>query len=270
METPDERRAAGKPEVGIVSLHAVHEGGSIVIEVSDDGRGLNRERILRKALERGWVAEGETPSDETVCGFIFQPGFSTAAQVTDLSGRGVGMDIVKQGVQALGGTITLTSQVGQGTTFRIRLPLTMAILEGLSLCVGDETYIVPLTSIVESIQPKRGDVRVVAGAGEVVLVRGEALPILRLYQAFGTPPRITDPAQGLLVIVETDRRKVALLVDELIGQSQVVIKSLETNYRKVSGIAGATILGDGRVALILDVPGLIHDAHRIGGSLAAA
>jgi two-component system chemotaxis sensor kinase CheA len=259
LETPQERRAAGKTELGTVALHAFHEGGNIVIEVSDDGRGLDRERILKKAIERGLWAEGDpTPPDETLNNFIFHPGFSTAAQVTDLSGRGVGMDIVKRAVQVLGGSVTLTSTPGKGTRFRIRLPLTMAILEGLSLAVGEEVYILPLTSIVESIRPKAGDVRVVAGRSEVALVRGEVLPILRLYQVFGATPLITDPTRGLLVIVENDGRKVALLVDELIGQSQVVIKSLETNYRKVDGIAGATILGDGRVALIIDVPGLIR------------
>ena len=268
METPEERRRLGKPETGVVALHAFHEGGNIVIEVSDDGRGLNRDKILTKALERGLISEGDLLTDDAVNNLIFHPGFSTAEKVTDVSGRGVGMDIVKQSAQALGGSITLSTVAGAGTRFRIRLPLTMAILEGLSLSVGAEVYILPLTSIVESIRPKPGDVRVVAGRSEVVLARGEVLPILRLYQVFGAEPRITEPTQGLLVIVENDGRKVALLVDELIGQSQVVIKSLESNYRKVEGIAGATILGDGRVALILDIPGLIRGAA--GGGLAWA
>lgn len=262
LELPDERRAAGKPETGTITLHAFHEGGNIVIEVTDDGRGLNRERILRKATERGLLTENDSvPADEILYNFIFHPGFSTAAAVTDLSGRGVGMDIVKQAVVSLGGTITLNSTPGAGTRFRIRLPLTMAILEGLSLSVGQEVYILPLTSIVESIRPKAGEVRVVAGATEVALVRGEVLPILRVHQVFGVETFVTDPTQGVLVIVENDDRKVALLVDELIGQSQVVIKSLETNYRKVDGIAGATILGDGRVALIVDVPGLLRNTR---------
>jgi two-component system chemotaxis sensor kinase CheA len=262
LELPEERRAAGKPETGTITLHAFHEGGNIVIEVTDDGRGLNRERILRKATERGLLTENDSvPADEILYNFIFHPGFSTAAAVTDLSGRGVGMDIVKQAVVSLGGTITLNSTPGAGTRFRIRLPLTMAILEGLSLSVGQEVYILPLTSIVESIRPKAGEVRVVAGATEVALVRGEVLPILRVHQVFGVETFVTDPTQGVLVIVENDDRKVALLVDELIGQSQVVIKSLETNYRKVDGIAGATILGDGRVALIVDVPGLLRNTR---------
>ncbi|MCW3061925.1 MAG: cheA [Capsulimonas sp.] len=270
LETPEERRAAGKPETGTVSLHALHEGGSIAVEVSDDGRGLSRERILKKAIERGWVTENDTPADETLYNFIFMPGFSTAPAVTDLSGRGVGMDIVKQAVQALGGSITLSSTPGVGTKFRIRLPLTMAILEGLSLTVGDETYILPLTSIVESIQPAAGDVRKIAGRAEIAMVRGEVLPVVRLYQIFGSVPKVTDPTQGLLVIVENDNHKVAVLVDELIGQSQVVIKSLETNYRKVRGIAGATIMGDGRVALILDVPGLVRETLSGDAALATA
>ena len=269
METPEERRAAGKPETGVVALHAFHEGGSIIIEVSDDGRGLNRERILRKAYERGLLSESDpVPSDETLYNFIFHPGFSTAATVTDVSGRGVGMDIVRQSVQGLGGTIVLTSTPGKGTRFRVRLPLTMAILEGLSLLVGGEVYILPLTSIVESIRPKSNDVRHIAGQSEVVVVRDETLPVLRLYEVFGASPRYTNPSEGLLVIVENDGHKVALFVDELIGQSQAVIKSLETNYRKVDGIAGATIMGDGRVALILDVPGLIKQAY--GASYAVA
>jgi two-component system, chemotaxis family, sensor kinase CheA len=270
LETPEERREVGKPETGNVALHAFHEGGSIVVEITDDGRGLNREKIQRKAIARGLLAEGDSPPDDVLYNLIFHPGFSTADQVTDLSGRGVGMDIVKQGIRALGGTIQLSSTPGQGTCFRIRLPLTMAILEGQSLLVGNEVYILPLTSIVESIQPKQEDVRLVAGQAEVVVVRGEVLPILRLYEVFGAAPNMTDPARSLLVIVENDGHKVALLVDELIGQNQVVIKSLEANYRKVDGIAGATILGDGRVALIVDVPGLIRGANSSGALYAQA
>ncbi len=260
LETPEERIACGKNEMGVVSLNAFHEGGNIVVEVSDDGRGLDKDRIYRKAIDRGLISESDPmPPDDVLHNFIFHPGFSTAAKVTDLSGRGVGMDIVKQAVQGLGGAISLSSTPGHGSRFRIRLPLTMAILEGLSLRVGDEVYILPLTSIIESIRPKAGDVRVVAGQTEVAMVRGEVLPLLRLYQFFGVEPVVTEPTRGLLVIVENDGRKIALLVDELIGQSQVVIKSLESNYRKVDGIAGATILGDGRVALIIDVPGLYRN-----------
>ncbi len=271
LETPAERVAAGKPEMGIVSLNAFHEGGNIVVEVSDDGRGLDKDRIYRKAIDRGLLSENDPmPADDVLHNYIFHPGFSTAAAVTDLSGRGVGMDIVKQAVQGLGGAISLSSTPGKGSRFRIRLPLTMAILEGLSLRVGEEVYILPLTSIIESIRPKQGDVRVVAGQTEVAMVRGEVLPILRLYQFFGVDPVVSEPTRGLLVIVENDGRKIALLVDELIGQSQVVIKSLESNYRKVDGIAGATILGDGRVALIIDVPGLYRNVMPAHAVLASA
>jgi two-component system chemotaxis sensor kinase CheA len=259
LECADERRSAGKQETGTVRLRALQEGGTIVIEVADDGRGLNRDKILAKAQERGLIAaQDQDLSDEQVFACIFEPGFSTASQVTDVSGRGVGMDIVRQALRAVNGSIGLASEPGKGTTFRIRLPLTMAILEGLSLAVGDEVYLLPLTSIVESIQPKQQDIHMLAGGREVVRVRGEVLPLLRLYAEFGAKPKITNPAEGLLVIVENDGRRVALLVDELIGQSQVVIKSVETNHRKVDGIAGATILGDGRVALILDVPQLLR------------
>jgi two-component system chemotaxis sensor kinase CheA len=259
IETPQERREAGKSEIGQISLNAFHEGGSIIIEISDDGRGIDRERVLGKAIEKGLAEENDNLSDEAIFDLIFQAGFSTAAVVTDLSGRGVGMDIVKKSVQSLGGSISLSSSVGKGTRFRIRLPLTMAILEGLSLAVGDETYILPLTSIVESVRPKASDVKRIGARAEVVTMRGVVLPLKRLYEQFNIVPRVTDPSQGLLVIVENDGRKAALLVDELIGQSQVVIKSIEANYRKVKGIAGATILGNGRIALILDVPGLLHD-----------
>jgi two-component system chemotaxis sensor kinase CheA len=266
LESPSERHAVGKPETGVVSLNAFHEGGSIVIEVDDDGRGLNRDRILAKARERGLIADNDVPSDDAIYNIIFQPGFSTVTKVTDLSGRGVGMDIVRKAVQSMGGSVSLTSTPGKGTQFRIRLPLTMAILEGLSLGVGDETYIVPLTSIVESIQPKSSDVRHLANRAEVVMVRESVLPILRLYEAFQIAPRVTDPAQGLLVIVENDGRKAGLLADEIIGQSQVVIKSLEANYHKVNGIAGATIMGNGRVGLILDIPSLLREADSLGAA----
>lgn len=259
LEPADQRVAAGKPPVGSLWLRALQEGGNIVIEVADDGRGLDRDRILRKARERGLLAnEAADPPDDVIFSYIFEPGFSTAAEVTDISGRGVGMDIVKRSLQAVNGGIGLSTTPGRGTCIRIRLPLTLAILEGLSLSVGDEVYVVALTSIVESIQPGRGDVHLLNGRDEVVNVRGEVLPLIRLHAVFGSKPKVTDPSKGLLVVLETDGRKAALLVDELIGQSQVVIKSIEANHRKVDGIAGATILGDGRVALILDVSQLLR------------
>jgi len=270
LESPEDRIAAGKPVTGVVTLDALQEGGSIVVNVSDDGRGLNKDKIFKKAVERGLIEADETLTDEQIYELIFQPGFSTADQVTDLSGRGVGMDIVKRTINGLGGTVNVTSFEGIGTMFRIRLPLTMAILEGLSVSVGGEVYVLPLTTIVENIRPKQSDVYIIAGGSEVVEVRGEVLPLVRLYSVFDAIPRETRPEQALLVIVESESRKVAIMVDELITQSQIVIKSIESNYRKVDGIAGATIMGDGRVALILDVPSLIRGSKiRVSETVAA-
>ena len=258
IEPPDVRQALGKPEQGTVRLGACHESGNIVIRLTDDGAGLNRDRILRKAIQQGLVQEHEKLTDEQVYQFIFAAGLSTAEKVTDVSGRGVGMDVVRRNIEALGGSATIQSQPGQGSTFTIKLPLTLAILDGLSVQVGEEIYIIPLLNITESLRPKATQVQTVVGRGEMVDVRGHALPILRLYQILGLTPRVTDPTESLLVIVENGGERIALLVDELLGQHQVVIKSLETNYRKVPGASGATIMGDGRVALILDIPGLVR------------
>lgn len=258
IEPPDRRLALGKPAEGRIQLDAYHQGGSIFIEVADDGRGLDRSRILRKATEQGLISGDESLTDDQVYRLIFQPGFSTAERVTDVSGRGVGMDVVIRNIEGLGGSIVIATEAGRGTRFTIKLPLTLAIMDGLSIQVGDEVYIIPLLSITESIRPKPADLGTVVGRGEVVNVRGQALPIVRLYERLDVTPKIYDPAQGLLVIVEQEGRRIALLVDELLGQQQVVIKSLETNYRKVPGVSGATILGDGRVAMILDIPGLIR------------
>ena len=260
VELPETRRAAGKPEQGVVRLHAFHQGGSIFIEVEDDGQGLDKARIQRKAVENGLMKDGEPLTDDQVYALIFRPGFSTAERVTDVSGRGVGMDVVQRNIRALGGQVAITSVRGSGTKFTIKLPLTLAILDGLSVQVGDETYIIPLVNITESIRPKVGQVQSIVGEGEVVNVRGRVLPIVRLYEVLAVTPRVTDPTQSLLVIVENGRNQVALLVDELVGQHQVVIKSLEANYQRVDGVSGATIMGDGRVALILDVPGLVRMA----------
>jgi two-component system chemotaxis sensor kinase CheA len=260
VELPETRRAAGKPEQGVVRLHAFHQGGSIFIEVEDDGQGLDKARIQRKAVESGLMKDGEPLTDDQLYALIFRPGFSTAEKVTDVSGRGVGMDVVQRNIRALGGQVAITSARGASTKFTIKLPLTLAILDGLSVQVGDETYIIPLVNITESIRPKAGQVQTIVGEGEVVNVRGRVLPILRLYDVLGVTPRVTDPTQSLLVIVENGRSQVALLVDELVGQHQVVIKSLEANYQRVDGVSGATIMGDGRVALILDVPGLVRMA----------
>jgi len=257
VEVPDRRRAAGKPERGTITLRAFHQGGAIVIEVSDDGAGLNRERILAKARERGMPVSDAMP-DAEVWMLIFEAGFSTAEKVTDVSGRGVGMDVVKRNIHALGGSIDIHSKLGEGTRMSIRVPLTLAILDGMSVAVGGETFIVPLTAIVESLRPRREDVRSVQGRGRVIHVRGEYLPVVALHEVLGMRPRHEAIEQGIFVILESDGLKKAVLVDELLGQHQVVIKSLETNYRKVAGISGATIMGDGRVALILDVAALVR------------
>ncbi len=265
LEGPAERKAAGKPEHGTIKIISRYEGGNVIIEINDDGKGLDRDRILSKARERGLVSESEIPTDDAIYAFIFHPGFSTAKQVTNLSGRGVGMDIVRQAIQGMNGSISLSTNPGQGTSFRIRLPLTMAIMEGLSLRVGKEVYILPLTSIVESLRPSPSDLSLITGKHPVVSVRGEVLSVLALHEWFGIDGAITNPCEALLIIVENEGHKVALLVDELITQNQAVIKSLEANYRKVDGITGATILGDGRVALIIDVPGLLRGMNHERG-----
>ncbi len=255
LEQPDQRTAAGKDSTGTVGLKAAHQGGHIVIEVSDDGRGLNRERILHKAAEHG-IAVHDSMSDHEVWQLIFHPGLSTAEKVTDLSGRGVGMDVVKKNIVSLGGSVDVASALGLGTTVTIRLPLTLAILDGMSVAVGKETFILPLAAVLESLQPKAEDIRTLSGSNRMVRVRGDYVPMMALHEVFGVAEATDDPHKGILVLVEVDNRKLALLVDELVGQQQVVIKNLEANYRRVDGISGATILGDGRVALIVDVGGL--------------
>lgn len=251
IETPERRVAAGKPPKGTLTLKASHQGGNIVIEVIDDGAGLNRARLLDKARERG-LPTHDGMSDHEVWQLIFAPGFSTAEQVTDLSGRGVGMDVVKRNIEGLGGRVELESSPGWGTRTVIRLPLTLAILDGMSVAVGEDTYILPITSVVESLQPNAADVRTLAGEARVVHIRGDYLPVISLAEVFGQETGIA-PERGIVVVVEVDDGRAALLVDALLGQHQVVIKSLEDNYRKVPGVSGATIMGDGRVALILDV-----------------
>ncbi len=261
LERPEERVAAGKPAAGRVRLTAYQQGGSIYIEVADDGRGLDRARILAKAADAGLVAEGDALTDEQVWSLVFAPGFTTAAQVTEVSGRGVGMDVVRQNVTALGGAITIDTEPGRGTRFRIKLPLTLAIMDGQALRVGGEQYIIPLVAIRETVRPKPASVHTIGPGAEIAIVHGDPLPIVRLYRFFGAAAATEDPAAGLLVVVEHDGHVAALLVDELLGQQQVVIKSLEANFTKVRGIAGATILGDGRVALILDVAALVGIAN---------
>ncbi|GJL57188.1 MAG: chemotaxis protein CheA [Nitrospirales bacterium] len=268
LELPEDRVAQGKSERGTIRLHAYHDGGNICIAVEDDGRGLNREKIIEKAVEKGIIADGSNLSDEAVYQLIFRPGFSTAATITDVSGRGVGMDVVKRNIEGLGGSVDIQSAMGKGSRLTLKLPLTLAIIDGMSVRVGRDNYIIPLIAVTESIRPKPNELQRIVGKGEVVSLRGEWVPVVKLYEAFNLTPEFTDPSQALLVIVETDGRRLAVLVDELTGQQQVVIKSLEQNFRKVEAISGATILGDGQVALILDIPGLAKLA-RVGHIAAA-
>ncbi len=263
IELPDRRLAAGKPAKGTITLSAAHQGGNIVIEVRDDGAGLNRAKILAKARERDLdVSDGM--SDADVWALISAPGFSTAEVVTDVSGRGVGMDVVKRNITEMGGSISIASAPGIGTAMTIRLPLTLAILDGMTVALGDGLYVIPLNLIVETLQPQPGDLRTVTGQGRMVHVRGEYLPIIALHQVFNLPAAIADPCRGVLVLIEAEGKKAALFVDALVGQQQVVIKSLETNFRRIAGVSGATIMGDGTVALILDVATLIGMGQQRG------
>jgi two-component system, chemotaxis family, sensor kinase CheA len=265
IETVEARRAAGKPAAGQLVLSAAHHGGNIVIEVSDDGAGLRRDKILAKAMKQG-MQVSEQMSDDEVWQLIFMPGFSTAEQVTDISGRGVGMDVVKRNIQAMGGHVEIQSRTGRGTTTKIVLPLTLAILDGMSVKVGSEIFILPLNFVMESLQPVADDIYTVAGGERVVRVRGEYLPLVALHQAFSVEGARTEPTQGIITIIQSEGRRFAMLIDELVGQQQVVVKNLETNYRKVHGISAATILGDGRVALIVDVAALNRESRTAHGS----
>ncbi len=259
VEMPDDRIAKGKPAMGTITLKAYHQSGNIVIEVGDDGAGLNRQKILSKARERG-LAVHDQMTDNEVWLLIFEPGFSTADQVTEVSGRGVGMDVVKRNISAMGGRVEIESMAGVGTRMTVRLPLTLAILDGMSVGAGKETYIIPLGYVVESLQAERSMIKSVSGVERLVQVRDEYLPVVALYEIFGIHDTITRLDEGIMVVLEADGVKAALFVDALIGQHQVVIKSLESNYRKVPGVSGATIMGDGHVALILDVVALVQMA----------
>ncbi|OEZ30082.1 chemotaxis protein CheA [Variovorax boronicumulans] len=268
IEAPEVRLAKGKDATGQLLLSAQHHGGNIVIEVSDDGAGLNRERILDKARQQGLPVNDAMP-DEDVWQLIFAPGFSTAEQVTDISGRGVGMDVVKRNIQEMGGHVEIHSRGGQGTSTRIVLPLTLAILNGMSVRVGSEAYILPLSYVIESLQPLPEHLHSITADGHVIRVRGEYLPLIELHRVFDVTGAQTQPTQGILVIVQADDSRFALLVDELLGQHQVVVKNLETNYRKVPGISAATIVGDGSVAFIVDV-GAMPRIQRAQAASAAA
>jgi len=253
IETPEARRAAGKNEEAHLLLRAQHRAGQVVIELTDDGRGLDREKILEKASQRGLIASSDTLSDSEIYNLIFEAGFSTAAQVTNVSGRGVGMDVVRRHIEKLRGRIEIRSTPGQGATFLLKLPLTLAIIDGLVVTVGQERYIVPLFAVREMFRPKPDTVWTVHERAEMALVRGTLLPVVRLAQRFGVTPRSDDPLEGVLVVAEVEGQRFCVLVDALIGKQEVVIKGLGETFNKVQGIAGAAILGDGRVGLILDL-----------------
>jgi len=270
LETPERRSAAGKHETGTIELGAFHEGGNIIIEVRDDGAGLNKAKILQKARERGLVAPDQELTDEQIDNLIFMPGFSTADQVSDVSGRGVGMDVVRRNINDLGGHVQISSKEGQGSTIRIRLPLTLAILDGQLVRVGKEIYIFSLLAIVETIQVSKDRVNTLVGSSEVFRLRDEYLPIVKLCDQFGIEPDSRRAEDGLLVVIESDGKRAGVLVDDLLAQQQVVIKSLESNFKPVAGVAGATILGDGTVALIIDVPDLIRSMSKLGGGAVTA
>ena len=257
IEMPDERRAKGKTEHGNITLSASHQGGSILIEVRDDGKGLSREKLLRKAREKG-IDAPDSLSDGEVWSLIFAPGFSTAEEVTDVSGRGVGMDVVKKNIASLGGTVEIDSAEGYGMSVKVRLPLTLAIMDGMTVRVSDEVYILPLSSVVESFQINPKDINTVAQGSQLVKVREEYMPVIELERVFNVPRFEFNAASPIMVVVEAEGSRVALMVDELLGQQQVVIKNLESNYRKVPNVSGATILGDGKVALILDTSVLVR------------
>jgi two-component system chemotaxis sensor kinase CheA len=259
IEMPADRVASGKSETGTVTLEAYHRGGKIVIEVRDDGKGLNKDILRAKAIEKGLIDEDTVLTEKQTFELIFMAGFSTAEQLTDVSGRGVGMDVVRRNIQSLGGNIEITSELGKGTTIAIHLPLTLAILDGQSIAVGDERFIIPLGSIIESVNIKENMINRVAGKGETFRLRSEYLPIVRMHEIFDVKTALAIKlTEGLVVVVEGQGMRCGLFIDDLLGQQQVVIKSLEANYRKVVGVSGATILGDGSVALILDIPGLVR------------
>ncbi len=269
IEPPDQRAAAGKPAQGTVTLRAYHAAGKVVIEVQDDGRGIDTDRILAKAVERGLVEPGKELSQSEIYDLLFLPGLSTAEKVTDVSGRGVGMDVVKKNIESLRGRVEVSSAKGKGSTFTIRLPLTLAIIDGMLLKVGGETYVLPTLAIEQAFQPARESISTVTGRGEMVLLRGQLIPICRLHRLFGVAGAQEDATRALLVVIEQDGERVALLADALLGQQQVVIKSLGTSVGEIEGVSGAAILGDGRVGLILDAGGILRAALGTGAKDAA-
>jgi len=261
IEEPQTREANGKPANGSLQLQAYHRGGNVIIEISDDGKGLDRERILEKAKANKMVTDEADLSDSEIYNLIFQPGFSTAREVTEVSGRGVGMDVVKKAIEKLRGRVEINSTPGQGSIFTINLPLTLAIIEGMVVKVGEERYIIPALAILESFRPEKAQYSTVKGKGEMVLVRGKLIPLIRLDRIVGTKGKYQNPWEGLVVAVEHEKYQMCLLLDELLGKEEVVIKSLGENLKHIRGLAGGAIMGDGRVGLILDVAGLFEIAR---------
>ncbi|MFN3457937.1 MAG: chemotaxis protein CheA [Novosphingobium sp.] len=271
IEPADERIAAGKTAEGTLTLSAEHRSGRILIRIADDGKGIDRERVLAKAIEKGLVTGETVLSKEEIDLLIFAPGFSTAQQVSNISGRGVGMDVVRQNVKDLGGRITIDSEPGKGTTFTLTLPLTLAISDGMVVNVGDQTLVVPLANVVESLRPEPHEVQGLGANRSMINVRGRFIPVISLAQSVGAAQAVSDPREAVLIVVETEGAgRAALMVDAICDQRQVVIKSLDTHYRSVEGVAGATILGDGRVALIVDVDSLVSRSLASAGSAANA
>ena len=258
IEPEEERIAAGKPALGHVHLDAFHKGGNILIEIRDDGRGLRKDKLLKKAIEKGIVSENATLTEQQIFGLIFAAGFSTAEKITDISGRGVGMDVVKKNIERLRGKVEISSEEGKGTKISIKLPLTMAIIDGMIVQVGNQKYIVPMLSIEESIRPKKDDISTIQQRGEVINVRGNILPMVRLHHWYNVEPKKYDPWEAIILIVESEGQRCGILVDDLIGQQQIVIKRLGEQFRNVKGVSGSAILGDGRVGLILDVGGIMN------------
>ncbi|MGM0501544.1 MAG: chemotaxis protein CheA, partial [Bacillota bacterium] len=262
IETPEVREEQGKSREGTITLNAYHKEGKVIIEVKDDGQGLDKESILAKARDRGVVGADEELQEREIYQLIMEPGFSTSDEVTETSGRGVGMDVVKSNIEKLRGTVNIFSEPGQGTTFKLKLPLTLAIIDGMKVKIGDEYFIIPLNSIVEFIQPLESQLKTVEGQGEVVKIRNKYVMLARLNKLLDIDTNVTDPTQGIVVIVQDEGQEICLLVDEILGQQQAVIKSLEDNYTYVEGMSGAAILGDGNVAMILDIGTIINMSSR--------
>ncbi|MFO7736114.1 MAG: chemotaxis protein CheW [bacterium] len=255
IEPPDERLSSNKPVEGSIWLRAYQEEGKVILEIEDDGRGISHESVLNKAAEKG-LYNGEDITEKDVYDFLMSPGFSTAVSISEISGRGVGLDVVKQNIEKLRGNMEIISEEGTGTIFRIKLPLTLAIIDGMKVSVGDEILTVPLLSIIEAVLPEKSMIKTIEGKGELIEFRGEFIPLVRMYEVFNFPTDITDPEDAVMMILEGHNRKLCIMVDDVLGQQQAVIKSLTNNYHQVTGVSGATILGSGKVSLIVDVHGL--------------